>query len=281
MRAGFAAGAVMALMDKGLVDFDAAVAVSASVPTLAYFAAGQRKAIERVWRDELNTSKLVCYRNIAASPLTLSSKKSILDINYLVYEVMKAKYPIDVSAIIESRMVCRFAVAKVPDGKLAFLSPKRCDVYKIFHAALAVPGCCPEPVCVEDCEYVDAGAVNPIPLHEVFDGEVDRVLAVLTRPPACRDEPLSLWKKALFWRYFQRYPWMLESLQAAVEIYNERVAQLVSLTRENPARALIICPDRMPPAKFVTRDKEKINETIDLGYQQVEKMETQIREFLR
>jgi predicted patatin/cPLA2 family phospholipase len=55
MRAGFVAGAVMAMMDQGLTDFHLAVAVSASVPTLAYFAAGQRQEMERVWRHELNT----------------------------------------------------------------------------------------------------------------------------------------------------------------------------------------------------------------------------------
>ena len=45
MRSGFVVGAVMALMDKKLAGFDAAVAVSASVPILAYFTAGQRKEI--------------------------------------------------------------------------------------------------------------------------------------------------------------------------------------------------------------------------------------------
>jgi len=64
MRAGFAAGALMALMDKKLADFDAAAAVSASVPTLAYFAAGQRKEMEKIWRDELTSPKLVCYQKL-------------------------------------------------------------------------------------------------------------------------------------------------------------------------------------------------------------------------
>ena len=92
MRAGFVAGVLMALMDRGLVDFDRAVAVSASVPSLAYFAAGQREEIERVWRNELNTPKLVCYRNIPATSLALSKKRPFLDIDYLIYDVLKKKY---------------------------------------------------------------------------------------------------------------------------------------------------------------------------------------------
>jgi len=63
MRAGFAAGVLMALLDNNITQFDEALAVSASVPTLAYFLAQQRREIEEVWRHELCTPKLVCYRH--------------------------------------------------------------------------------------------------------------------------------------------------------------------------------------------------------------------------
>ena len=43
LRAGFVAGALMAMMDLGLRNFDIAVAVSASVPSLAYFLSGRRE----------------------------------------------------------------------------------------------------------------------------------------------------------------------------------------------------------------------------------------------
>jgi hypothetical protein len=64
MRAGFVAGALMALMDKGLTSFDVAVSVPASMPTLAYFAASQRWCLEKIWREEIDSAKLVCYRNL-------------------------------------------------------------------------------------------------------------------------------------------------------------------------------------------------------------------------
>jgi predicted patatin/cPLA2 family phospholipase len=84
MRAGFVAGALMALFDKKLADFDIAMAVSASVPTLAYFASGQRKEMEKLWRNELNTSKFVCYRNIPSAYLALSNKKPVIDIDQFI-----------------------------------------------------------------------------------------------------------------------------------------------------------------------------------------------------
>jgi len=269
MRAGFVAGAIIALMDKGLTDFDAAVAVSASVPTLAYFAAGQREEIEKVWRDELNTPKLVCYRNIPAASFALSNQRPILDIDYLVYDVFKEKYPLDLPAVLANKMNCRFAVTKVPEGRLVFLSPGKKDIYKTLKACLAVPGCYPTPVPIDGYKYVDGGTANPIPLDALLDRKVERVVAILSRPLDFENEPLSFFERAILWRYFQKYDWMLEKLWDASQAYNAQVSLLERLAQEKPARALIICPDKMPPVKFITRDKKKINHTIGLGYKKV------------
>jgi predicted patatin/cPLA2 family phospholipase len=89
MRAGFVAGALMALMDKGLTNFDVAVGVSASVPTLAYFAAGQRRCIEKIWRQEIDSTKIVCYRNLPLTFIHSSKRWPVLDIDYIVDEVFK------------------------------------------------------------------------------------------------------------------------------------------------------------------------------------------------
>jgi predicted patatin/cPLA2 family phospholipase len=279
MRAGFVAGAVMAMMDKGLTDFAASVAVSGSVPTLAYFAAGQREYIERVWREELDTPRLLCYRNIPAASLTLSKKRPVLDLDYLVYRVFKKRFPLDTARLIGSKMSCRFAATKVPEGTLALFKPGKNDIYRVFKACLALPGCYPGTVRVGGCEYVDGGTVNPLPVESVFTGEVDRVLAVLSTP--LQDEKVlpNLIGRALFWRYFHKYDWMLNKLLEASQAYRARVSLLQGLTQETPPRAFVICPDKMLPIKLLSRDKKKINQTIDLGYQKVNELEEAIRAF--
>ena len=281
MRAGFVAGALMALMDKGLVDFHVALAVSASIPTLAYFAAGQREEMEKVWREELNTPKLVCYRNIPASSLALSVKRPILDIDYLVYEVFKKKYPLDIQALLRSKTTCLFALTKSPDASLAFLSPGDYDIYDTFKAALAVPGAYPQTVRVGNNEYVDGGTANPLPVTSLLDKKMNKVMAVLTKPLDCESEPPNFLERAFIWRYLQRYDWLWEKLWESAHAYNEQVLLLEQLAHERPARAFIICPENTLPARFITRDRRKINRTIDLGYRKVKSLEHEIRNFLR
>jgi predicted patatin/cPLA2 family phospholipase len=280
MRGGFVAGAVMALMDKGLTGFNFAVAVSASVPTLAYFAAGQREEIEKVWRNELITPNLVCYRNIPAAFLTLSNKRPVLDIDYLVDEVFKKKYPVEIRSLMKSKMVCRFAVTKVPEGQLTFLSPGDDDIYKIFKAALAVPGCYPKTVCLNGREYMDGGTVNLLPAHLLWNEKVDRIMAILSTPFDYDYKPLNLLERVLLWRYFRRYEWILGNLWQSAYVYDKEKSLLKQLAEREPPRAFIIYPDIIPPAKFITRDRKKINRTIDLGYNKAETLEDEIRMFL-
>lgn len=280
MRAGFVAGVLMALMDKKLADFDAGVAVSASVPILAYFAAGQRKEIEKVWRDELTSSKLVCYQNIPAASLVLSTRRPILNIDHLVYHIFQEKYPLNSPALLANKMSCRFSAATVPGGKQVFLTPMDGNVYEAIRACLAVPGCYPAPVPMNGREYVDGATVNPLPLRGLPDQKTLKVVAVLSKPLDRENEPPNFLGRALFWRYFQKHEWMLEKLWEATQIYNSQVALLEQMAREKPPRALIVCPEKMPPVKFVTLDNKKINRTVDLGYEKVEELEDQIREFL-
>ena len=280
MRAGFVAGALMALMDNGLTNFDLGVACSASVPTLTYFATGQREEMENVWRHELNTPMLVRYRNIPAASITLSPMRPVLDIDYLVYKVFKGKYPLNLHRLVHSNMRCMFALTRASDGRPVLLGPGEDDIYRLLKASLTVPGCCPYTVPIGGDEYLDGGTSNPLPVQTLIDQDIDKILALLSRPIDCDSEPPNLLERALFWRYFHRYDWMLERLWEAAQLYNEQVSLLEAMAGREPPRAFILCPDRMPPARFITRDKKKINRTIDMGYQKTADQMDEIKEFL-
>ena len=280
MRAGFVAGVLMALLDNNITKFDEALAVSASVPTLAYFLARQRDEIEMVWRHELCTPKLICYRNIPAASLTLSLRRPVLDIDYLIYHVFKKKYPLDVERLQKLDTRIYFAATRVPFGELSLLCLDHADIYDIFRACLAVPGCYPATVHLGGDDFVDGGTVNPLPASFLMNQAKTKILAVLTKPLGCEGEPPSIFERTLFWRYFHRHQWMLDKLWEAAQAYGEEVSRLEKLAEQSPPRAFIITPDRMPPAKFITRDRAKINRTIDMGYRKASQMMEVIQSFV-
>ena len=73
---------------------------------------------------------------------------------------------------------------------------------------------------------------------------------------------------------------MLERLWEAAQAYNEQVSLLESMAQMEPPEAFILCPDSMRPARFITRDKHKINRTIDLGYKKATNQMEEIISFL-
>jgi predicted patatin/cPLA2 family phospholipase len=236
--------------------------------------------MEAIWRRELSTAKLVCYRCIASASLALSVRRPVLDINYLVDKVFKKKYPLDVEKLYTSKIACAFAVTRVGEAKLALLGPFDHDIYEIFKACLAVPGVFPGTVRIGQLEYVDGGTLNPLPVNALNLSHPNRIFAVLSKPRGTDHEPVSFFEWMLFWRYFNKYDWMLKKQRESSKSYNEQVALLEDLGAEQPPRAFIVAPDEMPPATLITRDPEKINRSIDLGYKKIEELEDQIRAFL-
>lgn len=280
MRAGFVAGALMALMDCGLVGFHIAIAVSASVPTLAYFASRQRNEMEMVWRNELHSPNLVCYRNIPETFFFLRNKKPVLDIHYLVYEIFKNKYPLDIKNLLSSPTSCYFTITKVSEGQSVFLTPWDEDIYAIFEAALAVPGCYPKPTYLGEEEFMDGGISNPLPFHFLLEKNVNKILAILSTPVDYEYQPLNFIEKALLWRYLNRNQWILRRLNETGQIYRKEKSLLKQYSEKDLPSVLIVCPDKMPPARFITRDRKKINQTIDLGYKKAQDRMSKIHSFL-
>lgn len=284
MRAGWVTGALMALMDLGIRRFDAAAAVSASVPTLAYYATGQRDAMERIWRFELDSEKLVSYYNLPFAVLFGGSRFPVLNTDYLVDRIIAEKYPLDQEALWNSSMILYCAATHVPSGKPVLLQPRAFNLRQVLKACLAVPACSPGPVAVGSARFMDGGIANPLPLmplRQRLRQNRTRILAILSKPPQQGEyEPTPL-ERLLFWRYFQKHSWVNRCLKKTLPLYTQQVGLLKKRMRRYPPRALVIHPRRMPPAEFITRNNQKINQTIDAGYRAVERARERIFNFLR
>jgi predicted patatin/cPLA2 family phospholipase len=280
LRAGFVAGALMALMDLGLRNFDIAVAVSASVPSLAYFLSGQRTAIEKIWRHELTSEKVVAYRYLPLAVLSDSSSYPVLNTGYLVDHVIRRKYPLNLDALESCPTNFLMAATRVPSGRLDFLRLGQDDLYRIFKACLAVPACAVGPVRVGKRKYLDGGIANPLPVRPLLKYRSIRILGILSKPPHEGHYPTNFLERVFFWRYFRKHAWVTRCLKKSTKVYAEQVALLEEYARLQPPAAFIIRPEKMPAADFVTRNGDKVNLTIDAGYRNVETLHEKLATFL-
>jgi len=280
MRAGFVAGALMALMDLGLRNFDVAVAVSASVPSLAYYLSGQRTAIEKIWRHELTSEKVVAYRYLPLAVLSDSSPYPVLNTGYLVDHVIERNYPLNLDALERCPTKVLMAATRVPSGRLDLLRPGQADLYRIFKACLAVPACAVGPVRVGKRKYLDGGIANPLPVQPLLKYRDIRILGILSKPLHEGHYPTNFLERVFFWRYFHKHAWVTRCLKRSTNVYAEQVALLEEYERLQPPAAFIVKPEKMPVADFATRNEDKVNQTVDAGYRSVEALHEKLATFL-
>jgi len=73
---------------------------------------------------------------------------------------------------------------------------------------------------------------------------------------------------------------MLTTIADVEKAYSKQVSSLLKSGSADPLRAFVIFPDRMPPPKSITRNGDKINRTLDLGYEKIEKLQARLGRFL-
>ncbi len=280
LRGAFVAGALKALADHGLTRFGEAVAVSASVPTLAYFASGQYGEIKKIWSEELSTPRLIRYRNLLSASSRTYEERPLIDTHYLVYEVFKKKYPLKVEALRASPTRCFFLAAEAPALRPFYFGQDSADPYAVIYACLALPGACPGWVKIDGGVYLDGGILSPVPYEKALEDGCGKLLFILTRPELEAKKKLSSLHRLLFYRYFREKAQVIPALKGVGRKYEELKALLTRWESTGEVKALVIKPDARLPAGRVTRSHSKINATLELGYRAVCREMGRIREFV-
>lgn len=111
IKGAFGAGAVCGLAESGVRNFDVVIGTSASVPTSAYFTSKQFDYIRKIWTEEVGTKRFVSHWNLIKG-------KPIYNMEYLIREVFKKKYPLDVQAIYNSKSELRIPLFNYIHNKL-------------------------------------------------------------------------------------------------------------------------------------------------------------------
>lgn len=280
LRGAFVAGALTALADHGLTRFDEAIAVSASVPTLAYFASGQYGEIKKIWSQELATPKLIRYQNLFFSLSRTYEDRPLIDTGYLVYEVFKKKYPLDVMALRGSPIRCFFLATETPGLRPIYFGQDSPDPYAVMHACLALPGACPKWVGIDGGFYLDGGILSPIPYEKALEDGCGKLLFILTRPELQGKAKLSLVERLLFYRYFKEKGEVISAIKHMHRRYLELKGLLKRWESTGEVRALVIRPEGRLPAGRITRNPHRINATLDLGYRSACREIERIRAFM-
>jgi predicted patatin/cPLA2 family phospholipase len=280
LRSAFAAGACFALFDLGISSFELAFAVSASVPTLAYFLAGQCKEAREIWENWLCTKRLIHYENLLFGWSNAYSRRPVVDLNYLVSQVFQNRFPLRTEQLLASRTKAYFVATDAEDYLPRYFEPDSADIYKIMRACLALPGAVPEKPIVDGKTYVDGAVRDALPVAKALRGGADRFLVVLTIPPGTVPKRPTALERLAARQYFRDNPDLRDICFRQKDSLDEALELLGRLEQRIPDSVLVIRPNEKLPAGRITRNRSKVVETLEIGYRAVLGYEDRIRRVL-
>ncbi|MEZ5317564.1 MAG: patatin family protein [Vicinamibacterales bacterium] len=185
MRGVISAGMVSALEALGLTHvFDAVYGSSAGAINAAYFLAGQARLGTTIYAEDINNARFIDLRRALAG-------RPIVDLSFLMDEVVAARKPLDVDAVVRSASPLTVMATDTASGAaFAFRHVRSAtELRAALRAGATMPVVAGPPFRYNGAAFLDASLSEPIPVTTAEADGCTHILALLTRPGTMRARP--------------------------------------------------------------------------------------------
>jgi predicted patatin/cPLA2 family phospholipase len=244
-------------------------ATSSGAPNAAYFATGQIASGVEIWERRTHGAQLVDYKNLVGP-------RPVMKIDELV-AVFRDEIRLDAARLATSPSALHIAVTNVESGAGELVQATPDNLFELLHAAMAIPIAYGRVVPVAGGRYIDGGFRAPLAIREALAREPSKVVAVLTKPRGHRRKR-SVVGGWLQGRSYPEFPHLREAIADKWSHYNATM-DLVD-TLEDSGRILALRPPGDLPVTRLSRSRERIHATIELGRETVRGQLAQLRAYL-
>jgi len=255
MRGVVSAGMVVALQRLGLIDvFDAVYGSSAGAMNGAYLLARQALFGTTIYYEDINNARFVDFRRVVRG-------RPILNLDYLVGEVMNERKRLDVDAVAGSAVPLKVLATHVPSGERHVFSSwdGRDDFLRSLRAGASMPIVAGPPYRYRGEPYWDALLTEPIPVHAAAGDGVTHIVTLLTRAPGGAGPALSAFDRLFILPRVRKASALLaDRYVARGEEYSRLVASLWNETM--PGGQIAVLP--IGPSGQVAGKLEKTRATL-------------------
>jgi predicted patatin/cPLA2 family phospholipase len=259
MRGAYSMAVLAELEEMGLTGrFSAIYGSSAGALNAAYFLASRAGEGVAMYLDQTGGRRLIDPTRI----------RPIIDIDYLVDEVLLRHGPLDGSAVLDSPtdLIVFATNATTGEGQRFHVKDRRVPLAELFRATAAVPIVFGREVEIDGERYCDGGLFDQAPLREAIDDGCENVLLVLTRPldhVVTRVTLAERWFMRTLARVVGHSPGVVRLLGSERERMRWVMA-VVSGKDPVPANVWVIAPtDGAVPASRLTRSKRRLLRTVE------------------
>ena len=178
MRGVVSGGMAVAMEELGLTHaFDAVYGSSAGAICGAYFLSGQAALGVRIYSEDINNSRF-------ASRARLLLGRPVVNLDFLVNDVMVRTKALDTSAVLQSSAPLAVLATDVASGEPALLTAfaNGDELRAALRAGATMPVVGGGPQVFRGRRYFDASLSEPIPLRPAEEAGFTHIVVLLTRP---------------------------------------------------------------------------------------------------
>lgn len=268
MRGIYTAGVLEYLMEDN-IDVNYCIGVSAGACNGVSYVSKQRGRNKIVDTKYIDDKRYISISNFIKT-------KSLFGMDFIFDEIPNKLEPFDYNKFNASP--CEFVVGATDavSGKTVYFTK---DYMKkdamVIRASSSIPVFSPI-VEYKGGQYLDGGTSDPIPVKKALDDGCDKVIVVLTRHRQYRKSPEKM--KRLYNRVLKGYPNMISVLDNRHRVYNETLDYVKEL--EDKGIAIVIAPSQELKISRFEKDKDKLLQVYDLGYNNCRDKKEEIFSFL-
>jgi predicted patatin/cPLA2 family phospholipase len=287
MRGVASAGMVLALEQLGMTAaFDRVYGSSAGSMMGAYFVAGQATLGASMYYQDLANRRFISRRRF----LSLG-RRPVLDLDFLIDEVIESVKPLDYGAVIESPIELHVLATSLRSGAVLDITDfrRREELREAMRASARLPGLAGPPVWIDGQPCYDGGLTDSLAYTAALKGGASHVLALRSRPPGALPESLPRWQESLMRTVLRVEPEAVQlSLDRPARYHQETVEleRLLGLGAADSPQVLAVGPRADDPViSRLSRTRSELETGTRVGiralYRALGLPEPQIFELLR
>jgi predicted patatin/cPLA2 family phospholipase len=272
MTAVYNVGVIQALEKYfGLSRLGRVVSNSGAAGCYAYWIGGQQNDIQPLWENLVQSREFLL-------PLWQCYRRGSMNINFMIDEVVRRRFPLDVVAVLDSQIELDIAVTQAQTGESAYFSKSAVgDFFQLLRATSAMPYFFGEQVMLNDDYWYDGGIGSVVGIEQTT--EEKNILFVLTRPPRLIKK-LTLARGILRWLLLRKeHP----DLQAVVMTMPARMNAAMQAIHYMQAKKniVVIQPQERLPIRRIDTSLARLRATIRQGYQDVISRHNELNTFMQ
>ncbi|PEY38402.1 patatin family protein [Bacillus cereus] len=269
MKGLYTAGVLEYFMEKELF-FPYVVGVSAGACMGATYLSRQKGRNKKVNTELVSDHRYISYRNFIR-------KRELFGMDFLFDEVPNKIVPFDFQTFLHTNEQFVIGTTDCETGQAVYYSKQERgnDILKIIRASSSVPFIAPA-VDYDGKKLLDGGIIDPIPVRKAQKDGYKKNVVIMTKPEGYVKKRNRFSPMAKY--LYRRYPKVSKLLVEHYRFYNESI--LYMSLDEQKENFFVIQPSMQLPVSGIERNKDKLVDLYNLGYQDAKNQYEQLLEWI-